>query len=245
MRRPQLHDFAIAANQLGCSVGILLGAYMLRCSLTQILSLFRENAADLFPEKIRHRKPSTSTGSSPDLATESTWPPTAGLSINNLLAPRPIADPEVNSSLFPDHMRFFAQNLSKFAEALGEYGPEFEDEAFKAAIASLQGNVEVSLHTFPGYPRAITDSGTSSLVSERLYGRVQTYVQGYQTLTPMPHFSVYDPLSGDESGSKPAVKRLIYDMSGEIAFQINSVADFLPEFTKGSSSGTPTPHALY
>jgi hypothetical protein len=51
---PKLRNLSNAARQLGSSVGILSSAYHLRERVAQILHLFHENAADLFPRKVQH-----------------------------------------------------------------------------------------------------------------------------------------------------------------------------------------------
>jgi hypothetical protein len=50
----QLQNFANATRQLGSSVAILSSALHLQGRIAQILFLYRENAADLFPRKITH-----------------------------------------------------------------------------------------------------------------------------------------------------------------------------------------------
>ncbi len=50
----QLRNFANAARQLGSSVAILSSAFHLRERLAQLLFLYQENAADLFPRKVLH-----------------------------------------------------------------------------------------------------------------------------------------------------------------------------------------------
>lgn len=54
LSRSQLRNFANATRQLGSSVAILSSAYHLRGRIAQILFLYHENAADLFPRKITH-----------------------------------------------------------------------------------------------------------------------------------------------------------------------------------------------
>ncbi|TFK23802.1 hypothetical protein FA15DRAFT_757007 [Coprinopsis marcescibilis] len=50
----ELRNFANASRQLGSSVAILASGFHLRERLAQLLYLYRENAADLFPRKVSH-----------------------------------------------------------------------------------------------------------------------------------------------------------------------------------------------
>lgn len=48
----ELLNFGNAVRPLGSSVGLISSAYNLRVRLQQILHLFRENASEIFPEKV-------------------------------------------------------------------------------------------------------------------------------------------------------------------------------------------------
>ena len=129
----QLRNFANAARQLGSSVGILSSSFHLRERLAQILYLFRENAADLFPRKVQRRERET---------------------VMNTVRPRrkakapphattPALTEDIDAEDFPDQLYKFAHDVVAFLDCLNEF-PEFTDEAVNAAILSLEGDLRVS-----------------------------------------------------------------------------------------------------
>ena len=132
----KLHEFAVAASQLGCSAGILSATYNLRCRLVHVLSLFRENAADIFPGKIHHRTLSKSLESLPSGESQQ--------SKARLLAQRTVTEPETDRDKFPEHMVGLSEDLEKFRMSLYEY-PEFWDEEFNKSILVLKAEVAVSV----------------------------------------------------------------------------------------------------
>ena len=134
----QLHDFAIATSQLGCSAGIISAAFDLRCRLAHVLSLFQENAADLFPKDVQHRQP-LSTQEQDKLQS-----PDDPHSKGHLLAQRPVAEPETDRESFPRQLSLFAQDFVRFCAALEEY-PEFRDLAFNRAVSALNEDLQVSI----------------------------------------------------------------------------------------------------
>ena len=133
----QLRNFANAARQLGSSVGILSSSYQLRSRLAQILFLFRENAADLFPRKIHHQSRDSLT--TPNLTQYHR-------KNKRHRAPPHVHNPKVSDKLdpedFPEQLQMFAADVTTFLDCLNEF-PEFTDEAVNAAILSLEGDLKV------------------------------------------------------------------------------------------------------
>ncbi|KAH9941858.1 WD40 repeat-like protein, partial [Epithele typhae] len=131
----ELRNFANAARQLGSSVGILSSSYHLRGRLTQVLFLFRENAADLFPRKIHHQSRDSITN--PQLAQYR--------KSKRHRAPPHVHNPVLMEKLepedFPEQMQMFAQDVTTFLDCLNEF-PEFTDEAVNSAILSLEGDLK-------------------------------------------------------------------------------------------------------
>ncbi|KAF9444114.1 hypothetical protein P691DRAFT_787144 [Macrolepiota fuliginosa MF-IS2] len=132
-----LRNFANAARQLGSSVAILSSAVHLRERLAQILFLYRENAAVLFPREIS-RAPKESiidpqnTGSHRSRKRHSR-------------APSHIVRPSVNEDIdieeIPDQIDCFAKDIGTFLDCLNEF-PEFTDEAMNASILSFERDLQ-------------------------------------------------------------------------------------------------------
>ncbi|KZT69194.1 WD40 repeat-like protein [Daedalea quercina L-15889] len=126
----ELRNFANAARQLGSSVGILSSSVHLRERLAQLLWLFRENAADLFPRKVK-RQPRESLV---DTALH------AALKRKRRKAPSHVVNPTVDdldAEDFPDQLQSLAHDVMTFLDCLNEF-PEFNDEAVNASIQSLE-----------------------------------------------------------------------------------------------------------
>ncbi|EPT02101.1 hypothetical protein FOMPIDRAFT_1029426 [Fomitopsis schrenkii] len=126
----ELRNFANAARQLGSSVGILSSSVHLRERLAQLLWLFRENAADLFPRKVK-RQPRESLV---DTALQ------AALKRRRRKAPSHAVNPTVEDldpEDFPDQLQSLARDVTTFLDCLNEF-PEFNDEAVNASIQSLE-----------------------------------------------------------------------------------------------------------
>lgn len=133
----QLRNFGNAARQLGSSVGILSSSYHLRERLAQILYLFRENAADLFPRKVA-RQPRESFVN----------PNQRHLQRNKRRKAHTLINPALNDSPeaeeLPMQLDFFAQDITTFLDCLNEF-PEFSDESLNSSILSLKGDLKVRL----------------------------------------------------------------------------------------------------
>lgn len=131
-----MRNFANAARQLGSSVGILSSSYHLRGRLAQILYLFRENAADLFPRKVSRQSRESITSTSTSHFRKG----------KRHRAPPHVHNPIVMEKLepedFPEQLQMFAQDVTTFLDCLNEF-PEFTDEAVNSAILALEGDLKV------------------------------------------------------------------------------------------------------
>ncbi|OJT12118.1 hypothetical protein TRAPUB_11343 [Trametes pubescens] len=131
----ELRNFANAARQLGSSVGILSSSYHLRGRLAQILYLFRENAADLFPRKVSRQSRESITSTSTSHFRKG----------KRHRAPPHVHNPIVMEKLepedFPEQLQMFAQDVTTFLDCLNEF-PEFTDEAVNSAILALEGDLK-------------------------------------------------------------------------------------------------------
>ncbi|TCD66908.1 hypothetical protein EIP91_000747 [Steccherinum ochraceum] len=131
----ELRNFANAARQLGSSVGILSSAFHLRERLAQILFLFRENAADLFPRKIT-REPREAVFNPAIRKLRKRSRDGASTQIVNTSALE-----DIDCQMFPEQLKLFAEDVTTFLECLNEF-PEFTDEAVNSSIMSLDGDLK-------------------------------------------------------------------------------------------------------
>ncbi|KAJ7204755.1 quinon protein alcohol dehydrogenase-like superfamily [Mycena pura] len=129
-------------NRFHSSVAILSSAFHLRGQIAQILFLYRENAADLFPRKISHaaRETTVTPKSKGKRRTKN-----AKVSRAHYSAPPHISRPTIDENLdlekFPDQFEALANNLVTFGRCLNEF-PEFNDEAINASITSFEGDLK-------------------------------------------------------------------------------------------------------
>lgn len=137
---PQLRNFAHASRQLGSSVAILSSAFYLRERLAQILVLFHENASDLFPRKIQHRKPPPAPAESvPNRRKRRVRD--AQSKINPHVA-RPTVKEDLDLEHFPEQFEALAVDVKKFVQSLNEF-PEFMDDAVNASVEAFEGDLKV------------------------------------------------------------------------------------------------------
>ncbi|KAK7023190.1 catabolite degradation [Favolaschia claudopus] len=133
-----LRNFANATRQLGSSVAIISSTFHLRERIAQLLFLYRENAADLFPQKIAHASQESMT----DLQRKVTrrrhntqqgysTPPHPS---------RSAMDEDLDPEAFPGQFEALANSILTFGRCLNEF-PEFTDEAINASIVSFQGDL--------------------------------------------------------------------------------------------------------
>jgi hypothetical protein len=110
--------------------------------VTQILYLFHENAADLFPRKIHHQGKYAKPNNLP-LRTKSHRPkPSPNIRT-------PIITGNLDPEDFPKQMSQFAEDITTFLECLYEF-PEFVDEVVNASILAFQWDLTVGLNLLPG-----------------------------------------------------------------------------------------------
>ncbi|KAJ6588705.1 hypothetical protein B0H19DRAFT_1367253 [Mycena capillaripes] len=135
----QLRNFANATRQLGSSVAILSSAFHLREQIAQILFLYRENAADLFPRKISHA--SREHIADPKIKGRRR---AKSAKVARYSAPPHVARPAIDENLdlekFPEQFESLANNIVTFGRCLNEF-PEFTDDAINASITSFEGDL--------------------------------------------------------------------------------------------------------
>lgn len=132
----ELRNFGNAARQLGSSVGILSSAFRLRERLAQILFLFRDNAADLFPRKISRQQREFLVN--PNLMDRK-----RKARRRKSMPGRVPANVEDSLDLesLPEQFESFASALMTFLKCLNEF-PEFTDEAVNTSIKSFEGDLK-------------------------------------------------------------------------------------------------------
>ncbi|KDQ32012.1 hypothetical protein PLEOSDRAFT_1035373 [Pleurotus ostreatus PC15] len=135
----ELRNFANAARQLGSSVAILSSAFHLRVRIAQILFLFRENAADLFPRKIARKERETPINPNHKLLQR-------GRRLTKRYKPppnvaRPIIKEDLDVEDFPHQLESLGVDVTTFLDCLNEF-PEFTDEAVNASILSFEADLK-------------------------------------------------------------------------------------------------------
>lgn len=132
----ELRNFGNAARQLGSSVGILSSAFRLRERLAQILFLFRDNAADLFPRKISRQQREFLVN--PNLMDRKRKARRRKSMPGRV--PANIED-SLDLESLPEQFESFATALLTFLKCLNEF-PEFTDEAVNTSIKSFEGDLK-------------------------------------------------------------------------------------------------------
>ena len=123
-------------------------AFLLRERVAQIAWLFRENAADLFPQKVSHQ--SLDPTVNPDvLPKRKRAPPHVR---------RPLVLEKLDPEEFPGQLELFARDVTTFLHCLNEF-PEFADEALNASILAFEGDLKVRV------VRDIGSNATDSITS--------------------------------------------------------------------------------
>jgi hypothetical protein len=134
-----LRNFANAARQLGSSVAILASAYHLRERLAQLLFLYQENAAKLFPQKVNHVA-KDSISDSPTSRRRRGLRQVKGKA--QLHVPRPTVSDTLALKDFPEQLGHLADDVTNFLRCLNEF-PEFTDEVVNASIMNFEGDLRV------------------------------------------------------------------------------------------------------
>ncbi|KAJ3781345.1 hypothetical protein GGU10DRAFT_367113 [Lentinula aff. detonsa] len=165
----ELRNFSNAARQLGSSAAILSSAFHLRTRIAHILYLYRLNAADLYPRKI---KPPVSTFSGPEVDDKIQRDSQSSkrshrLSKKHRALPhvaRPMVDSNMDLEEFPNQFEALAKEVTTFVNCLNEF-PEFTDEAVNASISSFEGDLKYWANCLNNYRGQLR------------YPAVQRYVQ--------------------------------------------------------------------
>lgn len=116
----QLQNFANALRGLGSSVGILSSSFHLRERLTQVLFLFRENAADLFPRKIRRDQRELNKPEEVNKHIRQNQSRRRGQKASPNVS-RPIVQENLTPESFPTELRLLARDVTTFLECLNEF----------------------------------------------------------------------------------------------------------------------------
>lgn len=127
-------------------MAILSSAFNLRGRIAQVLVLYRQNAADLFPRKIAHHtrdslpepEPKSRRRRRGRVVKSKTPAHAVRVTVNESL------DPE----FFPEQLESLAKAVVTFLNCLNEF-PEFTDEAVDASIRSFEGDLKVSSTLVP------------------------------------------------------------------------------------------------
>ncbi|PPQ66540.1 hypothetical protein CVT26_009513 [Gymnopilus dilepis] len=135
----ELRNFANAARQLGSSVAILSSTFHLRDRLAQLLFLYHENAANLFPRKIAHvARDGNADSPSASRRKKAFIRRVKGKA--QLHVPRPTVAENLDPESFPEQLEQLAKEVTNFLRCLNEF-PEFTDEAVNASILSFEGDL--------------------------------------------------------------------------------------------------------
>ena len=184
-----------------------------------VLSLFRENAADL-----------AAVSSEPDYDDTSGVKEESTDSKAYLLAQRPVAAPERDRAKFPDHMAHFARELDAFRTALNEYH-EFRDDSFNKAVLALKRRVEVC-HRMR---RILCVCGSDLLPAYSIKAHACRSLK-VRYLGSVEMQKLMFRYAENDNFKAPAVQLFIYDMSVEIGTRMANIASFLPGLTDGNPS---------
>ena len=123
-------------RKLGSSARILSSSFHLRDRLANILFLFRENAAGLFPRKVR-----SFTLDSPNLLrSQSSRNNARGAALFHPITHTVIQALDIEE--LPNELQSFATDIAIFLHCLNEF-PEFTDEAVNASIVAFEGDLKV------------------------------------------------------------------------------------------------------
>ncbi|KIK57402.1 hypothetical protein GYMLUDRAFT_46278 [Collybiopsis luxurians FD-317 M1] len=149
----ELRNFSNAARQLGSSAAILASAFHLRTRLAHLLHLYRQNASDVYPRKIK--APASIPGSDGDEKAKKHHKSRRSphLSGKHRALPhvaRPIVDANIDLEEFPNQFEALAREVTAFVDSLNEF-PEFTDEAVNASISSFEGDLKYWANCLQNY----------------------------------------------------------------------------------------------
>ncbi|KAI0075655.1 WD40 repeat-like protein [Panus rudis PR-1116 ss-1] len=152
----ELKNFGIAARQIGSSVGVLISCTHLRDRLIEVLVLFRENAASLYPRKVI-RKPAAEDSLREWLYYGRVRAPPG----DNYSGPRLALGAEE----IPATLQSFAKNWRMFLDYLNEF-PEFKDEDLTEAISSLEKDLKYWASSLKQYKGRLSTPEVRSYLDE-------------------------------------------------------------------------------
>lgn len=157
----ELQTFSNAVTQLGSSVRLLSSSFALRQRLTRILHLVRENAAELFPRKVRKETQIGIEHIRSFSRAKLRYKPPPNVA-------RPAVSDELDPESFPDEIEGLAKDTINFLHCLNEF-PEFSDETVNASIVAFEGDLKywasclrefAGQFRFPGVTRYVHDLST-------------------------------------------------------------------------------------
>ncbi|KIO21825.1 hypothetical protein M407DRAFT_28592 [Tulasnella calospora MUT 4182] len=129
----QLLTLGNAVRPLGSSVGLLCSSYNLRARLQRILHLFRENASEGFPNKIKKESPGLPQPLSPQKKRAKRR---RSLAVQHRLTH---FTPDLKE--LPLEFELLAKDLATFLRFLHDI-PEFRDESLNASVLSFEGDLK-------------------------------------------------------------------------------------------------------
>ena len=138
-----LRRFTNAARQLGSSAGILYSVFHLRERLAGNAYLFRNNAAKLFPCRVKYQ--STVTPIFDAMHSPSQTPIAQSKTRGRENARQPTVQQvckSLKSQNFPDQIEGLAEDLTALLDGLNDF-PEFIDEALNTSISAFRADLQV------------------------------------------------------------------------------------------------------
>ena len=229
--RAQLRNFANAARQLGSSVAILSSAFHLRERLAQILYLYRENAADLFPRKINHLSKDNTVDARAETRRRRRWRVAQTKALPHVA--RPTVNEDLDLEFFPQQLEALAADVTTFLKCLNEF-PEFTDEAVNASIMSFEGDLKVCSALQGSYPFLTTL--VLGVMPKRVCWSVFFFAMGGDRVSRFSctgHFRY------------PSVQRYIHELAIEMGEHIDNITVTLSMFIEIGMTFTYYLHHIY
>ncbi|KIL61047.1 hypothetical protein M378DRAFT_199629 [Amanita muscaria Koide BX008] len=135
----ELRNFANSARQLGSSVAILSSTFHLRERLAQLLYLYHENAARLFPRMVSRADSVNVFDPSFLEVRRKHWKRIKFKGSPHVA--RPMISEKLEMEQFPHYFEALAKDVTTFLHCLNEF-PEFTDEAVNISIMSFEGDLK-------------------------------------------------------------------------------------------------------
>lgn len=137
----ELRNFVNAARQLGLSVGIISSAYHLRERLAYTLSLFHQNAVDLFPRKIQRQSVEAFLGQRTRTLQSSVGKRRRLKRKALTYSIRPVILEKPDGEDIPEQLETLARDIASFLDRLNDF-TEFVDEAVNFAIIAFETDLK-------------------------------------------------------------------------------------------------------